>query len=253
MNLSEIVAAARITKSAAQRFTHTLETLGYLRKDAHTRRWVLTPKMLDLGYAYLAADPLIEQASPHLLDLNQACGESVNLSEPDGTDMVFVARFPSHKRFFVHISVGRRLPMFCTAAGRAYLSALPDSRAEAIIAQSPIHRFTPLTETDRARIADLVRQARDDGYAWANEEYFRGDLNIAVPLLGVDGDPVGAINISGPTSRWTLDRLRQELVPLLIETARAVSARNRTELRAIPPDRGVAPSHITNPHGGNEQ
>ena len=83
-----------------------------------------------MAHAYLSGHPLIEQATTHLIDLNQASGESVSLSEPDETDMVFIARFPSHKRFFIHMPVGRRLPMYCTASGRAYLAALPGAERQ---------------------------------------------------------------------------------------------------------------------------
>src|ERR1700754_1866692 len=73
MNLSEVAAAVGMIKSSAQRCTHTLERLGYLTRDLHVRRWVLTPRALGIAHSYLAAHALIEQASTPLIDLNQAC------------------------------------------------------------------------------------------------------------------------------------------------------------------------------------
>ena len=84
---------------------------------------MLTPRPLALAHAYLSGHALLEHATTHLIDLNQASGESVSLSEPEGSDMMFIARFPSLKRFYIHMPVGRRLPMYCTASGRAYLAA----------------------------------------------------------------------------------------------------------------------------------
>src|SRR5246127_3889274 len=133
LNLTEIGLAVGMTKSSAQRCTHTLERLGYLRRDSQVKRWVLTPRALGIAHAYLSGHTLLEQATTHLIDLNQACGESVSLSEPDGTDMVYIARFPSHKRFLIHMPVGRRLPMYCAGAGRAYMSALPLAAARRIL------------------------------------------------------------------------------------------------------------------------
>jgi DNA-binding IclR family transcriptional regulator len=97
LNLAELAAHGGMTTSSAQRCTHTLARLGYLKRDARLRRWVLTPRTLSLSHAYLAGHALIEHATRHLIDLNQASGESVSLSEPDGTDMVFVARFPARR------------------------------------------------------------------------------------------------------------------------------------------------------------
>ncbi len=224
LGLAAIATAAHMTPSSAQRSLHTLVRLGYLRRDARMHGWVLTPRTLDVGYPYLAGHPVIEQATPHLIDLNQACGESVSLSEPDGVDMVFIARFPSRKPFFIHMPVGRRLPMYCTAAGRAYLSALPPAEANAIVERSTLRRFTPTTLHNVPAILGRIAEARESGYAWANQEYYRGDLTLAAPILGDGGRPVAAINIAGTTSRSTLDELRQQFAPLLIAAARAASS-----------------------------
>jgi DNA-binding IclR family transcriptional regulator len=224
LNLAEIAAATAMTKSSAQRCAHTLERLGYLRRDLHVKRWVLSPRSLSVANAYLTGHPLLEQATPHLVDLNQASGESVSLSEPDGTEMVYIARFPSRKRFFIHMPVGHRLPMYCTAAGRAYLSALPPDEASHIVARSALRSITPTTTTDVDRLLALIDDARKTGYAWADQETYRGDLSIGAAILGDDGRPVAAVNLSGPTSRWSLADLRDKLSSLLLETARAASS-----------------------------
>lgn len=232
LNLSEVAAAVGMTKSSAQRCTHTLERLGYLRRDARVRRWVLTPQALSMAHAYLASHPLIEQATTHLIDLNQASGESVSLSEPYENDMVYIARFPSHKRFFIHMPVGRRLPMYCTATGRAYLSGLPPAEAQKILRRSTLKAYTPHTLTDPAAILELVAAAREAGYAWADQEYYRGDITIAAPVFGDDGMPVAAVNLSAPASRWSLADLRAKLSSVLMETARACSSGAAARLRA---------------------
>ena len=231
LNLTEVAAAVGMTKSSAQRCTHTLERLGYLTRDPRVRRWVLTPRALGMAHAYLSAHPLIEQATTHLIDLNQVCGESVSLSEPYETDMVFIARFPSHKRFLIHMPVGRRLPMFCTAAGRAWLSGLPVAEAQKYLRRASLKPYTPHTLTDPARILEQIEVAREAGYAGADQEYYRGDITIAAPIFGDDGAPIAAVNISGPSSRWTLADLRAKFSSVLMETARACSSGAAVRLR----------------------
>lgn len=232
LNLGEIARLVGVTKSSAQRCTHTLERIGLLTRDAHVKRWVLTPRTLSLANAYLSGHPLVEQATTHLIELNQATGESVSLSEPDDTDMVFVARFPSHKRFFWHMPVGRRLPMYCTASGRAFLSALPAADATRIVRRSPLRQFTPQTLVNPEVILEHIEAARKAGYAWSDQECYRGDVTIAAPVLGDDGLPVAAVNVSAPTSRWKLADLRAKFSPLLMETARAASGGTASRLRA---------------------
>lgn len=238
MNLPEIAEATGISKSAAQRFAFTLEALGFLRKHPATKRYSLDPKTLKFGYHYLLSNPLIGRANPYLLDLNRRSRETVNLSEACGAEMVFIARFPSPEHSIVHIPIGRRLPMFCTAAGRAYLSALPESEARAILKASERVKMTPTTVTDFGRLMDLIAEARENGFAYANQEYYRGDLNLAVPLLDVSGRPIAAVNISAATSRWTLEELRERMVPMLIETARLISTTPPTPSALEPFQRG---------------
>jgi len=224
LTLGDIAAAAGITKSSAQRISRTLEHLGLVQRDVHAKGWVLSPRVLTIGYAYLSGHALIEGATSHLLGLNTATGESVSLSEPDDTQMVYVARFPGHRPFQIHMPIGRALPMFCTAAGRAYLSRLPTDEVSAILDRSTLRALTSTTVTDRKRILALVREARDCGYACADQECYRGDLTIGAAVMGPHGRPVGAMNIAGPTSRWTLEDLAQRWAPLLMETARAASS-----------------------------
>jgi DNA-binding IclR family transcriptional regulator len=238
MNLPEIAEAAGITKSAAQRFAFTLEALGFLRKDIVTKRYSLTPKALDFSYRYLLSSSLIDRANPYLLELNRRSEETVNLSEPEGLEMVYIARFPSPTHSIVHMPLGRRLPMFCTASGRAYLSALDENEARAVLEQSERVKYTPATETDIGKIMAMLDEAREKGYAYAFEEYYRGDLNLAVPLLGMSGRPVAAINNSAAASRWKRDKLSKEIAPLLIETAHLISTTPATPTALEPFRRG---------------
>jgi IclR family pca regulon transcriptional regulator len=224
LKLAETAELAGISKASAQRCIHTLEVLGYLRRDRRGTGWALTPRALGIAHAYLSGYRLIEQATRHLVDLNRATGESVSLSEPDGTDMVFVARFPSHKRFLINMPVGARLPMYCTASGRAYLSVVPEAESRELLRRSKLRSLTTYTVTEPARIVELIECASQDGYACSDQECYRGDLTVAAPVIGEGGHPIGAINISAPSSRWTLEEMRVKLAPLVVETARAISS-----------------------------
>jgi len=225
MNLADIAAASGMSKSAAQRFAFTLEALGYLRKDPSTKRYSLTPATLALGYRYLLVNRTIERANPFMLDLNHACGETVNYSEPDGTDMVYVGRFPTHRTTPVHMPLGRRLPMYCTSSGRAYLSCLTVEERTALLEASDRVAFTPSTITEMPKLLELCDEAARRGYAHSAFEYYPGDLNVAAPVLDAAGRPLGVVNISAPSTRWTLARVKRELAPLVIETARLISTR----------------------------
>jgi DNA-binding IclR family transcriptional regulator len=223
--------------------------MGYLVKDPASKRYALTPRVLELGYRYLLVDRVLERASPYLLELNRRCRETVNISEPDDVDMVYVGRFPSYLNMPVYMPVGRRLPMFCTASGRAHLAALPEAQALELLRRSDRRRFTPTTVTELARLSELLKQARERGYAVANGEYYQGDLGIGVPILDASGNPIAALNVSGPSTRWTLERMGKELAPMLMETARLICTTPPAPKDVEPFRLGLLPQGAARPNG----
>lgn len=228
MNLVELAEATGLNKSTVQRSVYTFETLGYLAKDAVTKRYRLTPRSLDLGSGYLQTSELVERANPYLHELNRDTGESCNLLEPCGMDMLYVARFPSHKQIPIHVPLGRHLPMYCTAAGRAYLAALPERESEAILDASQLIAHTSSTVTDRERLREIIANARKDGHAFASEQYYVGDISVAAAVVNADGYPLGAVNVAVPLGRWGLEDARKDLAPKVINTARSIASAVRS-------------------------
>lgn len=228
MNLAEVAAAAGINKSSAQRMIHTLETLGYVRKNAQSKRFQLTPRVMEIGYNYLAADTLVDVANPFLAELAQQTGETTNLTEPDGLEMIYVARFVAPKFIPIHLPIGSRIPMYCTASGRAYLSALSQAEAKKILVASDLKRHTQYTVTDLDEILMEVERVRGKGYALNSEEMFLGDMIIAAPILSNRGHPVASVHIVAPSSRWTPEEADRRLAPAVIECARSISISIRT-------------------------
>lgn len=238
MNMLELAEATGLNKSTVQRSVFTLEALGYLAREGSSKRYRLTVKSLEMGTGYLQTGELIERANPFIQQLNRQTHESCNLLEPWGTDMVYVARFTSHKEMPIHVPIGQKLPMYCTAAGRAYLSALPIEEAADYIERSNRLAFTAHTVTDPARLLELLKRARTDGFASITEEIYVGDIAIGAPVVNADGRPLAAINISVPFSRWRPEQVLSELAPQLVNTARAISSAAK----------GLKPSVATKSH-----
>ncbi|SFP61105.1 transcriptional regulator, IclR family [Variovorax sp. OK605] len=228
MTLADVAEATDITKSSAQRMVFTLEKLGYVRKHPKTRRYQLTPRVMEIGFNYLAAHSLIDVANPFLSELTKVTTETSCLTEPDGLDMVYVARFVSAQFVPVHMPIGSRIPMYCTASGRAFLSALPEEEARALIEASDRVAHTMHTCTDVDEILQTLRQARQQGFATNAEELFLGDMTIAAPVLGSQGRPVASVHVVAPTSRWTMDEAVRKLAPTLLLCARSLTSSARS-------------------------
>lgn len=220
--LTELAALARVERSAVQRITHTLKTLGYLRQHPQTRAFTIAGRMLDFGHTVLATDPVRAKAYPFLERLNATTGETVNLMELEGDDIVYVARFPSLHAVSVDLHVGSRLPAFCTAAGRAILARLPEADAAARLAGAPRKAMTAHSVTDLAGLKRALADARKLGYALNDQEAFLGDVSVAAALNDRGGNVVGAINIAVPSPRWKTEDVRRKLAPQVVATAHEI-------------------------------
>jgi len=223
MTLADIARACGLDRSATQRLVYTLEALGYLRRIPDTRDYGLTPKVLQLSYNYVRANELIDKASPYLLEISRTLGETTNLQELDGHEIVFVARFPGHHLVNIDIAVGSRLSAYFTASGTAILSRLPDAVRRSILEQTRLEAITPYTETDPDKLLARVQRAATRGYAIVANETVLGDISVAAPIIDQRGLAAAAINIAVPTTRWTVDRVEAELVPHVQVAATSIS------------------------------
>ncbi|APH71889.1 hypothetical protein BSQ44_11310 [Aquibium oceanicum] len=223
LSLTEVVRLSGIEKSAAQRVLYTLRALGYLRQAEATRLYSLSARMLEFGASYIASSRLHEIAGPILEAVNASCEETVNLTEREGEDVVYVLRYPSRHVVSVDLSTGSRLPIFCTAPGRAILANLPEEEARRILAASDLRSHTPNTKTDPDEILEACARVRTHGYSLSNQEAFIGDISVSAPVFGEDGAVVAAINIAVPWPRWSVERVEAELAPVVVGAAQAVS------------------------------
>jgi len=232
MTLSDIARAADLDRSATQRVVHTLETLGYLYRVPETRNYGLTSKVLQFSYNYIRANELVDKASPYLLDISRHLGETTNLQELDDHEIVFVARFPGRHLVNVDIVVGARLPAMFTASGIAILSRLSEQRVKQVLAKTPLEPMTHYTETNPDKLLERIRVAARRGYAMVESETVLGDISVAAPITDHGGTAVAAINISVPTTRWTVERAEAELAKHVQVAATSISkARLSTFLR----------------------
>lgn len=222
LGLHEVALLAGMSKSSAQRMIHTLESLGYVVHDPFIKRYRLGVRAMTLGYAYLEREPLFKNAHAILHRLNQECGESVNLSVPDCHDMVFVMRIHTFRHIPVYMPIGTRIPMAASASGRIFLASLPPADEHAAVEELELIRHTAKSTLDRSHLKSILQEARSAGYAYADEEFYSGDINVAAAIFNSAKQPIAAVNISVPKPRWSLERAKDELAPLVLRAARAI-------------------------------
>src|SRR4051794_4178615 len=154
--LSEVAVRTGLTRAGARRILLTLHTLGYVESDG--RLFALTPRILDLGFAYLSSMPMWNVAEPVMEGLVEQVKESCSAGVLEGTDIVYVLRVSTRKIMRNSLGVGSRLPAYCTSLGRMLLAGLPDAQVLALLRASPIEPRTRHTITDVDALLARVQQ-----------------------------------------------------------------------------------------------
>lgn len=227
-SLTDVARHSGLSRASARRFLLTLVDLGYARSEG--RLFFLTPRVLELGYAYLSSFSLTQVAEPHMQRLVADVHESCSVSVLDGVDVVYVARVPASRIMTVAISVGTRFPAHATSMGRVLLASLSEPEIDRYLADASLVRYVSRTEVDvDALRAELVRVAKQ-GWALVDQELEEGLRSIAVPVRDRRGRVVAAANLSSHASSKSLKKVREELLPALQEAV----ARIEADLRIAP-------------------
>jgi IclR family pca regulon transcriptional regulator len=233
MTLSDVARRSGLTRATARRILHTLVALGYMSTDGRT--FVLRPRILELGYAYLSSLSLPEVALPHLENLVAAVHESSSVSVLDGTEIVYVARVATKRIMTVSISVGTRFPAYATSMGRVLLAGRPDDWLAGFLASTPLLPLTPYTLTDVDALRAELQQVRRQGWALVDQELEEGLRSIAAPLHDPSGEVVAAVNVSASARRGSTETVQAEILPGLLQAAAAIES----DLRAGQPAQPV--------------
>ena len=228
MTLSDVARATDLSRAAARRFLHTLVQLGYVWTDG--RLFALTPRVLELGFAYLSSVSLPEIAQPHLERLVSRVHESASVSVLDGDDIVYIARVPTSRIMTVSINIGTRFPAYATSMGRVLLANLPAERLDDFLARVRLDPLGPHTVGSAEELRAELARIREQGWALVDQELEAGLRSIAAPIRDRAERVVAAANISSHASRTTADQAAEHLLPPLRDTAAAIEA----DLRATP-------------------
>ncbi|WP_410622165.1 IclR family transcriptional regulator C-terminal domain-containing protein [Amycolatopsis sp. cmx-8-4] len=222
MTLAEVAAATNLARPTARRILLTLEELGYVRSDG--RGFALTPRVLDLGVAYVRSAGLWDVARPHLERLVARTNESCSIAQLDGSDIVYVARVAVPKIVGLSVQIGTRFPALPTSLGKVQLAALPLDELEAVLAEPTRSGLVARWQPDRAERDAELREVRARGWALTDEQLTLGIRSVAAPLRDGSGRVIAGVNVNCHAAETSVERLLEHHLPLLLQTAGDISA-----------------------------
>lgn len=218
MGTTEVAREMTIDKSSASRLLHTLANYDFVVQDESTARYQLGPRLLTLGQRVLDRISLRDRARPYLYKLVDATGECAHLAILAQRQALYIDQAESSAALRVESEIGTLSPLHCTALGKAMLAFGDGALPEALLP------FTQRTITDQAVLQAQLLQIRQRGYAIDDEEYNYGVRCVAAAVYDHRGMLLGAIGISGPAGRVTLERI-DEFGALVRQVAEELSAK----------------------------
>jgi IclR family pca regulon transcriptional regulator len=219
--LTQVAKFTGMTRASARRILLTLEKLDYVSCDCNL--FSLTPKVLDLGFSYLKSLPFWTLALPIMEDLTAHTGESCSVSVLNGWEVQYVLRVPAHRIMSINLSVGTRLPAYCTSMGRVLLAGLSDTDVDHVLRISPLTAYTKKTIVDTLELKKRIAECRSRGWTINYQELEEGLISMAAPIINRHGRWIAAMNISGHALTYSPEEFKNRFLEQLLKATRTVS------------------------------
>jgi len=225
LNMSETAKALKINRTTLLRLLHTLEAEGFVERSPNGGGFQVGLSFLELGARALFSQDLVQVAVPVLTKLAETVQLSAHLGVLDGTDVLYLVRRTPNTPLASNIRVGSRLPAHATTMGRMLLAFMTPLEIETLYSGKTLQRFSEHTATTLSALKARAEQDRRVGIAWSDGYFERGIGSAAVPVFDFADTPLGAINVSGPSSAFAEEARRRRIGEALRAAGAEISRR----------------------------
>lgn len=212
-----------LPKATVHRICQQLENDGILQREPDGKRFLGGRRLRSLALATLSNSTLSAARHAILQTLSEEVSETCNLTALDGDEIIYLDRVESNWPYRIHLPVGSRLPIHCTATGKLFLAHMKTTRRKRLCNGLSLKRYTAQTITDLTALEQELEKITQDGFSLDSGEYIEGMVSISVPVIAPDGQVTLALAIHAPETRKSLAELRQYL-PALRYAAGKVAA-----------------------------
>ena len=218
--LSRLASLSGLPASSVHHILSTLRAHNYVMQDTETKKYSLGYRFLNLSRSILNSFDIRKISRPHLSRLARKLGESVQLATLADSEILFVDKVDtSNNQLTIRVSVGGTLPVHATASGKVLmLDKSPDEVERLFMLSCKGGRLGPRAITRLDDMYSELERVRAQGYAIDDEESYVGLRAVAVPIERRN-KVIATLSVIGPVFNMPLQRLIQEMFPLLKETA----------------------------------
>jgi len=225
LGVTDLSKRLKLHKNNVFRLLATLESRGYIEQNRVTENYRLGLKTLELGQTFIKQMGLLRQSRPVLESLVRECNETTYVAILKDFHIVYLDVVETDLTVRVVPRVGSRLPAYCTAAGKVQLAYMTDEELDHYLPNKEMKQFTSHTITDRDQFKLHLKKVAEQGYAIDNEELDVGVCCVGAPIRDYTRRIIGAISVSGPSMRFTPERIEKELIPLVLKAGDDISVK----------------------------
>jgi IclR family KDG regulon transcriptional repressor len=225
LGVTELSKRLNIHKNKVFRLLATLETKGYIEQNKATENYRLGVNSLKLGQTFIKQFGLVPPVKPFLKEIVKQCNEMAYIGIIRQNSVICLDVEESNQVVKVTKHVGLKLPIHCTAIGKAQIAYATEGELEKLGVLDNMERFTPNTIINKVEFIKHIKEVARQGYAIDNEEYHPGVKCVAVPIRDYTGRVVGGISVPGPSYRMTDERLKGEIIPVVKSAGEKASKR----------------------------
>jgi DNA-binding IclR family transcriptional regulator len=223
ISLADLSKSVGLHNSTTFHLVKTMAQLGYISQGLDTKRYRIGSKLFTLAAGALDESTLLALATPVLETLAGETGEAAHFAIRSGNDIVVIARTAGSGLLQLVDRTGSQRPAHATALGKVLLAALTEAQVRHFLSEADLRRFTPKTIVERAALLREIEEVRRMGIAYDDGEFDAEVRCVAVPVHDFAGRVAGAIGVSGPVWRLSLQSLHEKARQVR-EAARALSA-----------------------------
>jgi len=222
ISATEINEILHLPKATAHRLCAELEARGYLLKKINGKSYVPGNRLHDVAVGVMANSRLRATRHAILTALSEKVGETCNIAYADGLYMAYSDRVETSAPLRLQFPIGMRVPLYCTASGKLYLSTLPKTKRRAVINKLQLERHAKNTITDPDALLEELDNIEKQQVSIDNEELYDDIVAIAVPIKDKQGRFYSSLAIQAPVSRIKAED-SEKYIPLLRHAARDLS------------------------------
>ncbi len=212
LTLESISTGTGLAKPTAFRLLNTLIAQGFIERDPNGRRFQPSAKLRIMGMNILSVDSIRSQRVAVMKRLVEEIGETCNFNILDGNKVMYLDRVETSAPIRLHVDVGMRVPLHCTASGKLFLSGMTELQVKRSLGNEPFEVYTPKTITTYNKLFDELEKIRCDGYALDESAFLEGFIGIAVPVMNSKLKTFATITAHGPASR-----MQEKLIDFYVE------------------------------------